>query len=786
MKPTRRSAWATIATVVAGQLTAGCSGKATNASSENANVTVEAGAAHDAGVDAAIQDAAVQDAAMGADTAELGITLEQDAAHIGVGLVLDAGSDAAPSSSCGEALVCGEICCAADESCADGAQCVPTQGACESSADCQHDTQCVDTRCIRYGTEAVPAIDPTCVLQTDLTNINPVVQCQWSGPPATDPFPTMNQVMVTPTVADLNLDGDAKAFSSSVIFASYSLLDYQVGYIRVISGTDCSQQLTTPLTEDSVNPVAPVAVADLTGDGVPEIIAPAVGGGLVAFKVSDDQTQLERLWRSGSCAEGVITPDATGGANRWSGPSVLDLDDDGTPEIVWGATVYDAKGCTISATLGFPAYSQGIFPVVADVDADGRVEWVGGNSLYEWDTELRDWIADPLFTGPGSYLGHVALADFGDFPVEALPDQDLPEVVVVSNGQVTVQTLAGTIVFGPIVVPGGGGGAPTIADFDGDGHREFAVAGGGAYSVFDLDCTASAMTADSDAGITSCNTGRTDGILWAQPSNDATSSVTGSSVFDFDADGRSEVVYADQCFLRIYDGATGQVAASIANTSATTYENPVIADTDGDFRSEIVYSANDYYAPQLGCTTTDPLFPATAAAPTHGVFILRDASDAWAASRPIWNQHAYSVVNVNDDGTIPKTSEVAVNWTDDALNNFRQNTQGELEALGLSDLTVSDGSSSCHDESVLRANVCNRGTLPAPQGVEVQFSVNDAELCRGQTSKTLEPGTCLVVICDPNQSLESGSVDVEADPDDTQQECINQNNRGRTLLVDCD
>lgn len=780
MKTARRSFLLNVAPVMVGQLVVGCSCEANNATTENANVSVEAGTTFEAGVDAAVVDAAT-----GVDTAELGITLEQDAAFIDVGLVLDAGADAGPSSSC-EGPICGDVCCAADESCIDEAECVPTQGACETNDDCQHDTQCVDAQCLRYGTSDLPTINSECVLQTDLTSISPVVQCQWSGPPETDPFPTMNQVMVTPMVADLNLDGDPNTSSPSVIFASYSLLDYQLGYVRVISGSDCSQQLTTPLAEDSVNPVAPVAIADLTGDGVAEIIAPAIGGGMIAFKVSDDKTQLERLWRSGTCADGVVTPDATGGANRWSGPSVLDLDDDGTPEVVWGANVYGADGCMISGSLGFPAYSQGIFPVLADVDSDGRVEMVGGNSLYEWDTDLRDWVADPLFTGPGLNLGHVALADFGDHPVEALPGQDLPEVVVVSNGQVTVQTIAGTILFGPMLVPGGGGGAPTIADFDGDGHREFAVAGGGAYSVFDLDCIATAETLDSDAGISACNTGRTDGILWSQPSNDATSSVTGSSVFDFDADGRSEVVYADQCFLRIYDGATGQVAASIANTSATTYENPVIADTDGDFRSEVVYSANDYYAPNLGCATTDPLFPATAAAPTHGVFILRDAADAWAASRPIWNQHAYSVVNVNDDGTVPKTSEVAVNWQDDELNNFRQNTQGELEALGLSDLTVSDGTSSCRDETILRANVCNRGTLPAPQGVEVLFSADGGDLCRGQTSATLEPGTCLDVICDPNQSLESGSVDIEADPEDTQQECINSNNRGRTLLVNCD
>jgi hypothetical protein len=57
-------------------------------------------------------------------------------------------------------------------------------------------------------------------------------------------------------------------------------------------------------------------------------------------------------------------------------------------------------------------------------------------------------------------------------------------------------------------------GPPTIADYDGDGAPEVGVAGGAAYVVFDGDGA----------------------LLWQMPTQDLSSSVTGSSVFDFNGD----------------------------------------------------------------------------------------------------------------------------------------------------------------------------------------------------------------------------------------------------------
>ena len=46
-------------------------------------------------------------------------------------------------------------------------------------------------------------------------------------------------------------------------------------------------------------------------------------------------------------------------------------------------------------------------------------------------------------------------------------------------------------------------------------------------------------------------------------------------------------------------------------------------------------------------------------------------------SRRIWNQHAYHITNVNDDGSVPVKQ--ADNWR--SYNNFRMNVQGQGQSI---------------------------------------------------------------------------------------------------------
>ncbi len=51
----------------------------------------------------------------------------------------------------------------------------------------------------------------------------------------------------------------------------------------------------------------------------------------------------------------------------------------------------------------------------------------------------------------------------------------------------------------------------------------------------------------------------------------------------------------------------------------------------------------------------------------NGITVIGDATGTWRPSRPVWNQFAYHITNVDDDGGIP--AEQDVNWT--RWNSFR-------------------------------------------------------------------------------------------------------------------
>ena len=101
--------------------------------------------------------------------------------------------------------------------------------------------------------------------------------------------------------------------------------------------------------------------------------------------------------------------------------------------------------------------------------------------------------------------------------------------------------------------------------------------------------------------------------------------------------------------------------------------------------------------------------------------MLEDADDSWQAGRRIWNQHAYSITNVNDDGSVPALPDP--NWL--TYNNFRSGdlaaaTGGDKPDLYLNILDICRNE--CADNSItVLVAIGNTGTLDIDRTIIVNI-----------------------------------------------------------------
>jgi len=444
-----------------------------------------------------------------------------------------------------------------------------------------------------------PAVDSTCLVQSGWGLFEPTVEWQWNTNPDQ---PGYRQIMSTPVVANLTDDDGNGVIDEhdvpDIVFTTFTGSAYtSPGAITAISG-DGSGQHWSLTSSNGYRPYSSSgpAIADIDADGSPDICVASADASVLCLEA--DGTFK---WASGSTytyAYGV--------------PTIADLDADGQAEVVMGSGIYSSTGTElVPPQSGCRGRIGSGVPV--DLDNDGELEVVVGCRAYEPD--------GTLIWDDGMGDGLVGVGDFdGDGE---------PEFVRSVSGTMVLVDTDGTHLWSTTIPGSGTGGAPTVADFDGDGAPEVGVAALSYYTVFDTDGT----------------------VLWSNPTNDSSSSVTGSSVFDFDRDGADEVVYADQFNLFVYDGATGLVRMDMAgHANGTLYEYPVIADVDADGSTEIVLASNNY-----------------AYSGWNGITVIGDVTSTWAPARPIWNQFNYHITNIEDDGSVPAVQQK--NWL--TYNNFR-------------------------------------------------------------------------------------------------------------------
>lgn len=764
----------------------------------------------------------------------------------------------APRVLCGESG--SEVCCEEGLVCVEGGchtDCSATQTRCGSDLNlcCEDATDlCIFNKCLARGaacedendcelwefcdTGSGTCVDQdendaSCIYRPPVGAFKPVEKWHYTvtdkmeGASSSRVAPGIVQTPIVINLTDDNGDGvvDENDIPDVVFIDNYYTLTALSGDDgRVLART--SATALTATNRILFNRRNEVGAADIDGDGEIEVIAPSMGKtlatsklyGMVLRKEGDAYQWVEKY---------SIAPPTT--ANFQSGtdlttwkvfftdfhPTIANLDGEGKPEVI--TTVGVLKGddwskwlCTYKMYRINSLYMS--FFSVADLDQDGIMEIINSDiyhgtpssdgttceMILNHEDATQSMNADK--TANSTVYNYVAVADLiPDENDPNWPGELTPEIVRVRDGKVSAWKVykndgvwSQRLMWETDQSTNVGGGNPVIADFDGDGQSDVGVAGECAYSVFN---------------------GQTGEMLWASQTKDYSSNKTGSSVFDFEGDGSAEVVYRDELKLRVYSGKPNGKTEKInvacrsstaeykefpstdilleeTNTSGTVIENPVIVDVDNDGRTEIVVVDEGK--------------------PSNGVTVYADAYNNWVRTRRIWNQHAYHVTNINEDGTVPEREEA--NWLNKRLNNYRANTQpaDAFHAPNLQANAISFDKSGCPSIIRLTAEVKNEGALSA-RDIWVTFYIPDfdtgngakADLILGsvRTEGSLSPGMKTSVTLDWNLKghTQDGTeyapsanwrvmyrVDdaPEASSQDFHNECIESDNDSEVVVID--
>ena len=384
-------------------------------------------------------------------------------------------------------------------------------------------------------------------------------------------------------------------------------------YVYRGDGQDAGNGTPIQWTSDLVGPAAEPALADLTGDGMAEII---ISGREGTFAFRHDG---ELLWSNPDVVS-YYAPEDFG----WGGPSVGNIDLSPEPEIVISAFndalyVLDHLGNTVFSHA-MPGNWPTV-PVLADITGNGVldivvaqgwtlkvIDYLNGGEVV-WSRELPDPIA-----GNGTF-GGPAVAD--------LTGDGRPEIMINWGHVVEVLRDDGTLLwryetnrtdlFRPSPI--------TVADVTGDGQVNLITASavsGGFTTVHHL-----LMVLDAQGN-----------LVWEQTVADNTASASGVAAQDLTGNGVWEILWngAQDGFL-VLNGPDGKRLFNEPYTrSGTVLDYPTLADVDGNGQAEVVMAGR------------------------NGLFVIGHPG-RWVDSRPVWNQHNYHINNINNDWSVPFTQQ---------------------------------------------------------------------------------------------------------------------------------
>jgi gliding motility-associated-like protein len=463
-----------------------------------------------------------------------------------------------------------------------------------------------------------------------------------------------------------------------------------------------------------------IAVGDLERDGIPEMVTTNRYSKKIFILNGDNTAGINTIQKS-------LTVDYS---PAYTDVLIGNIDNDNCAEIFvvstkWNVYAYD---CNLNLLAGYPIAMTGDPGMMglADFNGDGKVELYARNAIYnahtgativapsaDWDKKaggpvavdilndatknahvLTDAIKDDnleLVVGGIIYSVNIAggtitsektIANYGrktDADATSIADYNLDgSLDVIASGRNTTDNNT-TVFFWDVKngviktfsdpIPGDftiqncqgatgtstddyykngwhqGTGRVNIADLDGDGQLNAAFVSGKFLYALKEDMT----------------------LLWKITVNEETSGNTGCTLFDFNGDGQSEVVYRDERFIYIINGTNGAIFTQQPCISRTNREYPIVADVDADGNTELCVTCRYVDFIQNG-TITDPTHPDYRKSDEANfcdlgksefshVRVFRSGAEPWVPARRVWNQHGYFNVNVNDNLSIPKIQQ---------------------------------------------------------------------------------------------------------------------------------
>jgi hypothetical protein len=421
--------------------------------------------------------------------------------------------------------------------------------------------------------------------------------------------------------------------------------------IDILDGVTHQVKETIDISTNGNNQGIALAIGDILDadgnagqDGQAEIVV-SVGGGRVHILRRPNGVDPYGIHRT---IENVVNSAST---SYTLTPNITDFDQDGIAEIHCGYFIIDpATGIVMNSTVPMNAAGDNgrgtvvtssttrngiLFMVAADVDGTRDLELVGGNTLYSVNIDRSNPAAPSATLGlvrsangmPND--GYTAIADWDN-------DGDLDGIVTTidtidgDSSQFYVWDLQTSTVLNLISVlrlnntDFASVGRANIGDLDGDGQVEAVFCHNNGLIAIDNDFT----------------------LMWGGvlPTGDR-SGLTGVTMFDFDGNGTTEIVYRDETDLRILDGSTGLDLESTPCFSSTALEYPVVGDIDNNGTTELLVICDS----DTSDNSTAPEFFTY----RGELRIYQPTNTAWMPSRGVWNQNNYFYTNIKDDLTIP-------------------------------------------------------------------------------------------------------------------------------------